>query len=209
MCYNVQNKATTKELTERFNAQFELPKLYTPSNEISGFTFPLLPILKANNPSQFQYSSWGLIPHWAKEQDIRKNTLNAKLETLNDKPSFRDVQENRCVLPVTGFYEWKWLDGKGKRKEKYLIGLEEHAIFCLAGLHSKWIEPKTGEKFDTFTLLTTSANPVMAEIHNTKKRMPLMLDTKGANSYLNQGEILLNERLNTRVIESDGQLGLF
>jgi putative SOS response-associated peptidase YedK len=209
VCYTIQNKATTKELTERFNAQFELPKLYATSNEISGFTFPLLPILTNQNPSQFQFSSWGLIPHWAKDQDIRKHTLNAKLETLNEKPSFRDVQENRCILPVTGFYEWKWLDSKGKRKEKYLIGLENHKIFGLAGLHSSWVEPKTGEEMNTFTLLTTVANPIMEEIHNTKKRMPLMLDPQDSKAYLGDGEIHLSESLKNRVVESDGQLGLF
>lgn len=209
MCYNVQNKATTKELTERFNAQFQLPKLYSPSNEISGFTFPVLPILTAENKEKFTFFSWGLIPHWSKDRDIRKHTLNAKLETIDEKPSFRDVQENRCILPVTGFYEWKWLDSKGKRKEKYLIGLKEENIFGLAGLHSNWTDPVSGKEEKTFTLLTTAANPVMAEIHNTKKRMPLMLDTNGCNAYLKSGEISINERINTRVVEGDGQLGLF
>lgn len=209
MCYNVQNKATTQQLVERFNAQFELPKLYKPSDEISGFTFPLLPVLTSSNPSKFEFRSWGLIPHWAKDQEIRKNTLNAKIETIQEKPSFRDVEQNRCILPVTGFYEWKWLDSKGKRKEKYLIGLEEESLFGLAGLHSEWMNPRTKEIERTFTLLTMEANPVMAEIHNTKKRMPLMLDPKGCDEYLNNGEVNLNERLKTSVVESDGQLDLF
>tara|TARA_B100000508_G_scaffold141079_1_gene146074 strand:+ start:46478 stop:47107 length:630 start_codon:yes stop_codon:yes gene_type:complete len=209
MCYNVQQKATLKELTERFNAQFELPKLYQPSNEISGFVHPQLPVLTDKNPQQFEMLHWGLIPHWAKDEGIRKNTLNAKLETIDEKPSFRDVQQNKCILPVTGFYEWKWLDGKGKRKDKYLIQINSEPIFGLAGLYSNWNDPGSGEERSTFTLLTTKANPVMENIHNTKKRMPLMMDVEGCNNYLKTGEISLNEDLKTDVVETDGQLGLF
>jgi putative SOS response-associated peptidase YedK len=209
MCYTIQQKATTKELTERFNAQFELPKLYNPSDEVKGFSHPMLPLLTSSHPKIFRQYEWGLIPHWAKSDEISKHTLNAKLETIDEKPSFRDVQENRCILPVTGFYEWKWVDSKGKRKEKYLINLKEYPVFGLAGLHSMWKDPRTGEDRKTFTLLTTAANAVMEEIHNTKKRMPLMLDIKGCSQYLNEGKINLNEHLHTQVIESDGQLDLF
>lgn len=209
MCYNVQQKATVKELTERFNAQFELPQLYTPRNEVMGFTHPELPILTDSSPNQFTLGQWGLIPHWAKDEEIQKHTLNAKQETLSEKPSYRDVQENRCILPVTGFYEWKWLDSKGKRKEKYLIKVKDAPLFGLAGLYSDWTNPEDGTNKRTFTLLTTSANPVMAEIHNTKKRMPLMLNVGGCKSYLDSGEIQLDEELSTSVVESDGQLGLF
>lgn len=209
MCYTIQQKVTTKELTERFNAQFDLPKLYHLSYEVKGFSHPLLPILTSDEPLIFRQYEWGLIPHWAKNDEISKHTLNAKLETLDDKPSFKDVQENRCILPVTGFYEWKWLDGKGKRKEKYLIKLKEFSVFGLAGLHSEWLDPRIGEKRRTFTLLTTSANSVMEEIHNTKKRMPLIMDTDGCRQYLNDGKINLNEHLETDIVESDGQLDLF
>jgi putative SOS response-associated peptidase YedK len=60
--------------------------------------------------------SWGLIPNWAKDDSIRKNTLNAKIETIHEKPSFRDVIQHRCLVLIDGFYEWKWLDEKGKHK---------------------------------------------------------------------------------------------
>src|SRR5690554_3101680 len=118
MCYNVQQKATIKELTEQFNAQFKMPALYQPKDIINGFEFPLLPVLKSDSPEVFEFLNWGLIPHWAKTEDIRKHTLNAKLETINEVASFKDITAQRCILPVTGFYEWKWLDSKGKRKEK-------------------------------------------------------------------------------------------
>ncbi|PWH81417.1 SOS response-associated peptidase [Brumimicrobium oceani] len=209
MCYNVQQKATLKELTEKFNAQFEMPALYTPQNLVNGFNFPLLPVLKTDSPQTFQFLNWGLIPHWAKNEDIRKHTLNAKLETIGEVASFRDINEQRCILPVTGFYEWKWLDSKGKRKEKYLIQLEKQTVFALAGLYSSWTNPKNGEVVDSFSLLTTEANEVMAEIHNIKKRMPLIMDDKQAKKWLSEGNLALNHDLKTQCIENDGQLDLF
>src|SRR5690554_5461230 len=147
-----------------------MPNLYQPQTAISGFDFPLLPVLKNDDPSVFKFLKWGLIPHWAKDEEIRKNTLNAKLETIDEVASFKNINEQRCILPVTGFYEWKWLDSKGKRKEKYLIQLEKENIFGLAGLYSSWTNPKSGIVVDSFSLLTTKANEIMAEIHNIKKR---------------------------------------
>lgn len=209
MCYNVQQKATIKELTEQFNAQFKMPALYQPKDIINGFEFPLLPVLKSDSPEVFEFLNWGLIPHWAKTEDIRKHTLNAKLETLNEVASFREITAQRCVLPVTGFYEWKWLDSRGKRKEKYRIGLNDTAVFGLAGLYSSWENPKSGETVNSFSLLTTSANEIMAEIHNIKKRMPLIMDATQAKLWLKQGKVELNDTLRTECLESDGQLGLF
>ena len=209
MCYNVQQKATAKQLTEKFNAQFNLPSLYQSKDIISGFDFPLLTVLKKDSPEVFQFLNWGLIPHWAKDEDIRKNTLNAKLETIGEVDSFKNINDQRCILPVSGFYEWKWLDSKGKRKEKYLIQLEKQAIFGLAGLYSSWTNPKSGETVDSFSLLTTVANDIMAEIHNIKKRMPLIMDVQQSGEWLKNGAIYLNDNLRTECIESDGQLGLF
>ena len=209
MCYNVQQKSTIKELTEQFSAQFTMPTLYNPKNIISGFDFPLLPVIKSDFPTTFQFLNWGLVPQWAKDDGIRKNTLNAKLETISEVLSFKDINDQRCILPVTGFYEWKWLDSKGKRKEKYLIQLENQPIFGLAGLYSSWTNPKSGEIIDSFSLLTTEANEIMAEIHNIKKRMPLIMDSQQAKNWLKNGDVNLNHKLSTECIESDWQLGLF
>jgi putative SOS response-associated peptidase YedK len=209
MCYNVQQKATIKELTAQFTAQFKMPSLYQPKDKINGFDFPLLPVLKSDSPEVFQFLNWGLIPYWAKDEGIRSNTLNAKLETIGEVASFKNINEQRCILPVTGFYEWKWLDTKGKRKEKYLIQLENHSVFGLAGLFSTWTNPKNGKIIDSFSLLTKEANEIMAEIHNTKKRMPLIMDSQQAKKWLKSGNLNLNHKLKTACVQSDGQLGLF
>lgn len=209
MCYNVQQKATVKELTKMFNAQFNLPALYQPKEIINGFDFPLLPVLKNDSPEVFQFLNWGLIPHWARNEEIRKKTLNAKLETIGEVASFKNVSDQRCILPVTGFYEWKWLDSRGKRKEKYLIQLEQQPIFGLAGLYSSWTNPESGKNVNSFSLLTTVANEIMAEIHNIKKRMPLIMDVQQSAEWLKNGAIDLNDNLRTECVENDGQLGLF
>ncbi|PKR79813.1 SOS response-associated peptidase [Brumimicrobium salinarum] len=209
MCYSVQQKASVKELSDQFNAQFNSPTLYKVQSLVNGFDFPLLPILKHNQPEIFHFANWGLVPHWAKSKDIQKHTLNAKLETIAEVPSFKNITDQRCILPVTGFYEWKWLDSKGKRKEKYHIKIENESVFGLAGLHSTWVDPGNEQKIESFTLLTTQANAIMAEIHNIKKRMPLIMDIQKAKNWLLQGNIELNHNLATKCIESDGQLNLF
>lgn len=209
MCFNVQQKTSTKELVEKFNASFENPALYQTKDIINGFDYPLLPVLTSDSPSLFTMLNWGLIPHWTKNPEIRSKTLNARLETINEVASFKDVTQKRCILPVTGFYEWKWLDSKGKRKEKYLIRTKNDTIFGLGGLYSHWINPEDGKEINTFSLLTTEANPFMAEIHNIKKRMPLIMDAENAKTWLKNGDINLNHNLIADCIERDSQLNLF
>lgn len=209
MCYSVQQKITAVELANKFNASFNLPNLYAPKSVVNGFDFPLLPVLTKEKSDEFSFFNWGLIPHWAKNEEIKKHTLNAKLETMNEVPSFKDVTNQRCILPVSGFYEWKWLDSKGKRKEKYLIQVGNQEIFGLGGLYSSWTNPVNGEKVNSFSLLTTAANDIMAEIHNIKKRMPLIMDVVAAKEWLRTGSMNLTEDLNPKLIESDGQLDLF
>lgn len=208
MCYNVQQKATLKELTERFNANFELPQLYIPQSTVSGFTFPKLPVITSDKIDVFQFFNWGLIPHWSENTYIRKQTLNARLETIDEKPSFKKITQNRCILPITGFYEWKWLDSRGKRKEKYFIKGKEN-ISALAGLYDVWEDQNSNEIIHSFTLLTSKANELMSEIHNTKQRMPLLLASDEEINWLSKGTINIEPKMEAEVVLSDAQLVLF
>ena len=88
-----------------------------------------------------------------------------------------------------GFYEWQWLDSKGKNKIKYEIGIGNDDLFAFAGLYSQWINNSTGEIKDTYTIVTTQVNELMAEIHNTKKRMPIILKPQDENKWLNHNPI--------------------
>lgn len=184
MCFHSQHTANAQALKNRFKARFQEEIKFSPSNEVNGFTHSYLPIVTNEEPDALQLYQWGLLPKWAKDEKFQQNTLNAKLETIAEKTSFKAVEFQRCLIPATGFYEWKWLDGKGKSKEKHLIQVENSPIFCFAGLWSKWIDPLSGILRGTYTILTTEANPLMAEIHNSKKRMPVILDISAEEEWL-------------------------
>jgi putative SOS response-associated peptidase YedK len=189
MCYNVQNKASFQALIERFNAKFNLPQLYQPHQEINAFAGIHLPILTNEASRVFQFGHWGLLPNWAKDISFDKNTKNARLETIGEKPSFRGYKEQRCLIPATAFYEWKRHDSKGKKKEKFIISPKNISIFTFAGLYNRWKDPNSGKELLSFTIVTKSAEGIMQEIHNTKQRMPVILKMNSENAWLSNGKI--------------------
>ncbi len=153
-------------------------------DQYNGFQYPQIPVVASSNPDRVQLMTWGLIPSWSKDVEIRKFTLNARAETLSQKPSFKSVLNNRCLIYADGFYEWQWLDPHGQKKQKYLITLENEQPFCFAGLWSSWNEPVTGKPLHTFTLITQPANELMSRIHNSKHRMPWILPAECEADYL-------------------------
>jgi len=184
MCFHSKQTKKAVEVESRFNAKIDDAALFNPQSEINGFTFPKTPIITNKRPELIQHYQWGLIPFWAKDESIKKYTLNAKIETLREKPSYRDAVENRCLIIVDGFYEWKWLDSKGKRKQKYEIGLPNKNLFSFGGIWSEWIDRNSGEILNSYSIVTTEANEFMAEIHNSKKRMPVILSHHNETKWL-------------------------
>ncbi len=176
MCYYYQllAKALDQDIESRFTITAPMDGIYNSAIWVNAFEYPKMPII-INTSKQIQFYNWGLIPQWAKDDSIKKYTLNARIESLSDKPSFRDSISKPCLIPSTGFYEWQWLDSDGKRKQKYVIQNSNESLFSFAGLYSSWVDQTTGEIRNTYTILTTKANKLMAEIHNTKKRMPVIL----------------------------------
>ena len=183
MCYHSQQTKTALEIIKRFKAEMANPDLFVPK-VYNGFDYPKTPIILNTQTDKIKFYHWGLIPRWSKSQDIRKNTLNAKIETLEEKPSFRDVIQNRCLILVDGFFEWQWLDPKGKQKQKYKITHQNNDAFALAGIYNTWIDPATDLQRSTYSIITTAANPFMAIIHNSKKRMPVMLTPEREKDWL-------------------------
>ncbi len=175
MCFHAKQSKTAAQLKNRFKVRFDKEIEYEPSEVLNGFTYPKLPVITNKDSSNIQLFNWGLIPSWVKDNTIRKNTLNARMETIAEKPSFRNSVRNRCLVLVDGFYEWQWLDDKGKKKQKYELSLPNKEAFALAGLWNEWLDKETGEVIPTFTILTTEADELMARIHNSKKRMPVIL----------------------------------
>lgn len=174
MCFFSKLTQSSSQLESRFNADFPEVNRYK-KGEYSAFAFPETPVICADAPRCIRLLHWGLIPHWAKNDSIRKHTLNARVETVEQKPSFRDSINRPCLILADAFFEWQWLDIKGRRKQKYQIGLPNEDVFGFAGISSEWIHPVTGKHLETYSILTTKANALMEQIHNTKKRMPIIV----------------------------------
>lgn len=158
----------------------EFPDLFF----VSGFAHPDLPVIHQNGISM---SAWGLVPAWtgseADAREIRVKTLNAMGETLFEKPSFRKAAvSQRCILPVTGFYENRDFNGV---KYPYYISSAVDEGFMLGAVYDKWINEANGQTLQTFSIVTTQANTLMEKIHNLKKRMPLILNTEDSYKWVN------------------------
>lgn len=156
MCFHSKQSKSAQEVQNRFNAKIKDETIFEPAI-YNGFQFPKTPVITNNKPNEIQLFNWGLIPFWAKDNSIRKNTLNAKMETIHEKPSFRNVVNNRCLIVADGFYEWQWLDEKGKQKQKFQLTLPDNELFAFAGIWSEWLDKTTGELINTYSILTTEA----------------------------------------------------
>ena len=189
MCFHSKQTKLALEVENRFNAKIDNIDVFKPHENINGFEYPLTPVIIDEKPEIITHYNWGLIPHWSKDDEIKKFTLNARIETVDEKPSFRNSVNKRCLVIANGFYEWQWLDSKGKNKIKYEIGIGNDDLFAFAGLYSQWINNNTGEIKDTYTIVTTQANALMSEIHNIKKRMPIILMPEDEKNWLNHNPI--------------------
>lgn len=174
MCYQSRLKSGARLIDDVYG-WLDDPAGFNPSDVIIAFEYPRTPVVTNLKPQGAQFLQWGLLPKLAKTIDHRKYTLNAKVETLREKPSYKDVIDNRCLIIADGFYEWRWLTRDGKSKQKYCITVKDGELFTFAGLWSEWKDKSTGEVLNTYTIVTTAANEIMSYIHNTKKRMPLVL----------------------------------
>jgi putative SOS response-associated peptidase YedK len=124
---------------------------------------------------------WGLIPSWAKDASIGARLINARGETLSEKPSFRSAFKNRrCIVPASGFYEWK---AEGGAKTPYYIQRRDSKPLLFAGLWESWRQTGLNE-LRSFTIVTTDSNADLAPIHN---RMPVIFDNVAALCWLDQG----------------------
>ena len=128
---------------------------------------------------------WPLIPKWANGRVTKYSTANAKSETLTTTRSYQGAwkQGHRCLVPATGFYEWQVVEGQ-RNKQPYNIQITNSPVFAMAGLWEESINPDTQQSVQSFTIITTSANPLMAEIHNTKKRMPVIISPANYSAWL-------------------------
>jgi len=150
--------------------------LYTPSYNLA--PTQSTPIMIDHMGRRVKQMKWGLIPNWAKDESIGSKLINARSETLLQKPSFRNlVAQKRCVVITDGYYEWK----KDSRKSiPYYIHHPDNKLLPIAGLWDTWKNP-LGKKIFSYTVITTTSMPTIKNIHH---RMPVILKPKDINSWL-------------------------
>ena len=125
---------------------------------------------------------WGLVPSWAKDPKIGIQCINARAETISEKPSFREAfQKRRCLVPADGFWEWETI---GKKKIPWKFTRPDGEEFCLAGLWESWMSE--GEPLESFMIITTSPNELVRSVHD---RMPVILGPDGAEDWLEKGGV--------------------
>ena len=125
-------------------------------------------------------AKWGLIPGWAKDPAIGNRMINARAESVAEKPAFRTAfRTRRCIVPATGFYEWQ--RRAGGPKQPFLIRRRDGTPLGLAGLWEAWTDRVTGEEITTCTIVTCEPNPLMAKLHN---RMPVILGPSDYDAWL-------------------------
>lgn len=159
----------------------ELPIYYA-----NAFAAPLFPVVTMEQPDKVQFFHWGLVPAWVKSEagarNIRGKTINARSETVFVKPSFAlSALSHRCIVPVTGFFEWHEHGGK---KYPFFLKVPGVKDFALAGIYSSWTDSATRRTDNTFSILTTKASEQVARIHNVRKRMPVILSPQGESCWL-------------------------
>jgi putative SOS response-associated peptidase YedK len=179
MCGRFVRSSSAETLAATFGVEIgDLPASYNiaPSQSVAA-------ILQPDTDPQLRWLRWGLIPAWAKDPKIGYKLINARAETVAEKPSFRNAfRQQRCLIPADGFYEWQQVEGN-RHKQPYFIGLQHELPFAFAGLYERWDSPD-GETIDTCTIITTAANEAIAPIHN---RMPVILAPQEYSQWLNPG----------------------
>lgn len=176
MCYRYSVPGPD-QLVKRFSAVFLEEVPFKRQYHASSFDLPKLPVITSDKPKNIQLFTWGLIPFWVKgkktAEEIQLKTMNARAESIFEKPSFRHAAEQKhCLVLADGFFEWQEYQGKNY---PYYIRLKTKESFAMAGLWDAWKDPETAEVLQTYTVITTKANPLMEQIHNKKKRMPVIL----------------------------------
>ena len=142
----------------------------------------MAPIIRTRDGERLALPArWGLIPSWSKDDKIAQHTFNARAETVADKPSFRAAfKRRRCIVPVSGFFEWRAIPEQTKKQKLRFSSPEAHPL-ALAGLWEHWRRPETGETVDSYTVITTSANDFMTPIND---RMPVILGESDWEAWL-------------------------
>lgn len=165
-----------RDLANRYDAYSDNDFNLEPNYNVSP-SF-VMPVITKNSPKKIQFMKWGLIPSWAKDPSIGNKLINARAESILEKPSFKNSFKNkRCLVPATGFYEWKKDENT---KTPYYFKPKDDSIFSFAGLYDVWFDAE-GKDILSYTIITTEPNELMRPIHN---RMPVILRVEDEDKWL-------------------------
>jgi len=177
MCGRFSQTKSKQEIKKRFNVKTvsdQVVPLFNIAPDVD------VPVILNAAPQEVTVARWGLVPSWAKEEKSPYSMINARAETLLEKPAYKRLVKNRrCLVIADSFYEWKKTDGK---KQPFRIMLKDDELFAFAGLWDVW--EKEGKKITSCTIITTSPNKLVASIHD---RMPVILDPAAEKDWL-EGE---------------------
>lgn len=194
MCYSNSLTSKNVDLKKKYKKEVPAEIAEEPLFHAIGFTHPSWRVITQSN--EIQVMQWGLIPSWFKQGnpvEIANKTLNARSETIHEKPSFRGAfQRQHCIVPSTGFFEYQT---NGKEKKPFFVFPKSDDLFHMAGIYDVYTDPATGSQSYGFSIVTCAANQLMSEIHNTKQRMPVVLPYEQVDQWLaggsNSGKLLV------------------
>lgn len=168
---------TPAGILEYYRIEFPLEELDERYNAAPGQYLPV--VVNHEDKKRLTKMRWGMIPVWAKDDKIGYKLINARSETVFEKPTWkRPMKSKRCLIPANGFYEWK---KEGDAKQPYYIHLKDQELFSFAGVFDHWTNRETGEVIESYSILTTSPNKEMKPIHD---RMPVVLHQKDEDRWL-------------------------
>ncbi len=192
MCGRFNSIASGKDFASVYGAQVLTDEL---SSNFNVAPTTLVYVLHRQDVGRvLDVMSWGLVPSWSKDKTRAASMINARSETLTEKPSFRNlVSEHRCILPIQGFYEWQNLASETKKPKKqahYITRVDEQPM-TLAGLWTIWKQPDSS-LLRTCTIITTEANEILSPIHH---RMPVILERDSVDIWLGESKALPHDLL--------------
>ncbi|WP_445492658.1 SOS response-associated peptidase [Niallia sp. 03133] len=179
MCGRFTLFAEFEDIIKRFDIVIAIEEALFKTNYNVAPSQSVLSVISDGKQNRLGYLRWGLIPPWAQDMKIGYNMINARAETLKEKPSFRNAyKKHRCLIIADSFYEWKRLDDK--KKIPMRIKLKSNELFAMAGLWERWESP-TGETIYSCSVITTEPNVLMKDIHD---RMPVILKPEDEQYWL-------------------------
>jgi putative SOS response-associated peptidase YedK len=180
MCGRFSFSPLVKIIEDRFDVKVDSTRYKprynsAPSQELT--------VISNQNPGELSFYRWGLIPFWAKDKSIGNKMINAKAETIAEKPSFKNsLKLKRCLVLSDGFYEWKKISQK--EKIPYRIILKDEPLFAMAGIWDSWKDAE-GNSINSFAIITTTPNKLMENIHS---RMPAILEKEDEKLWLTEDD---------------------